>query len=204
MLSLPLPVHYHPDLTHDLTHDRLSIIAKILLDEYYKTLDDLSSDADDNYTRGCTSFGRQKNRIMLLALDNTYPWLQLMNSANDLVFKIGSVPCRFTNDDPNNPKKKAILIANSYQRSFFDDIETDEAPCRYCFIIDRGVDDTEPSVVFIGFDSKDVARCKWESGEIRTFYNVNTFDIPEAVDVGKPAVKLKKTTAETADETNRL
>jgi len=53
---LPQPIHYHSDLTHE----RLSVVAELLLDEHYKTLDDLSSETDDNYTRGCTTFGRQK------------------------------------------------------------------------------------------------------------------------------------------------
>ncbi len=198
---LPQPIHYHSDLTHE----RLSVVAELLLDEHYKTLDDLSSETDDNYTRGCTSFGRQKNRIKRLALAKTYPWLQIINSANDLVFTIGGVPCRFSSDDPNSPKKKAVLMANRYQVSFFDDVESDEEPCRYCFIIDQGInDDAEPSVVFVGFDAAGVAKCEWESGAIRTFNSVNTVAVPEAVEIGKPAVKPKKSVAESTDEANRL
>lgn len=197
---LPQPIHYRSDLTQE----RLSIVAELLLDEHYKTLDDLSSDTDDNYTRGCTLFGRQKNRIKLLAFAKIYPWLQIMNSANDLVFTIGSVPCRFSSDDPNSPKKKAVLTANRYQVSFFDDIESDEEPCRYCFIIDQGTEDNaEPSVFFVGFDATGVPRCQWESGAIRTFHNVNPSAVPEAVDMGKPPIKPKNSTPESEDEVNR-
>jgi hypothetical protein len=190
---LPLPVHYHPDLTHD----RLEIVASALLDEFLKTVDDLSSDADDNYTRGCASFGRQKNRIKQLALAGTYPWLQLMNSTNDLVFKIGGVPCRFSSDDPNSPKKDAILTFNHYQASFFDEIESDDKPCRYCFIVDtKSIDDMEPSVVFVGFDATGNAKCQWESGAIRTFQTVGSPSTPKAVEITKPSVKPKQSSAE--------
>jgi hypothetical protein len=198
---LPQPIHYHPDLTHE----RLSIVAELLLDEHYKTLDDLSSETDDNYTRGCTMFGRQKNRIKSVALAKTYPWLQVSNSANDLVFTIGSVPCRFSSDDPNSPKKKAALTVNRYQASFFDEIEGNEKPCRYCFIIDQGInEDADPSVVFLGFDATGVVRCQWESCAIRTFQSINTVVVPEAVEIGKPAVKPKKSTAASEGEANRL
>lgn len=198
---LPQPVHYHPDLTHD----RLTIVAEILLDEFFKTIDDLSSDADDNYTRGCASFGRQKNRIKQLALAGTYPWLQLMNSTNDLVFKIGDVPCRFSSDDPNSPKKNAILTFNRYQASFFDEIEGDEKPCRYCFIVDtKGINDLDPSVIFVGFDEIGNAKCQWESDAIRTLHNVSTASIPSAVVIGKPFVKPKNSSAESEQKANRL
>ncbi len=197
---LPQPIHYHSDLTHE----RLLIIAKLLLDEYDKTLDDLSSDTDDNYTRGCAFFGRQKNRIKQSALANIYPWLQIMNSANDLVFKIGSVPCRFSSDDPNSPKKKAVLTANHYQKSFFDEIESDEMPCRFCFIINaEGFDDEEPKVVFIGYDAYDVAKCQWESGAIRTLYNLNPANIPTPIEIGKPPVKPKKSTEGSDNEVDQ-
>lgn len=198
---LPQPVRYHSDLTHD----RLTIVAEILLDEFFKTVDDLSSDADDNYTRGCASFGRQKNRIKQLALARTYPWLQIMNSTNDLVFKIGGVPCRFSSDDPNSPKKNAILTFNRYQASFFDEIESDDKPCRYCFIVDtKGIDDMEPSVVFVGYDATGVAKCQWESGAIRTLHNVSAASIPTAVEIGKPAVKPKNSSAESEQKASRI
>ena len=198
---LPQPIHFHADLTHE----RLSVVAELLLDEHYKTLDDLSSETDDNYTRGCTTFGRQKNRIKGVALAKTYSWLQVSNNANDLVFTIGSVPCRFSSDDPNSPKKKAVLTVNRYQASFFDDVESYEMPCRYCFVIDQGInDDAEPSVVVLGFDATGVVRCQWESGTIRTFHSVNSVVVPEAVEICKPAVKPKKSVADSKDEASRL
>lgn len=197
---LPHPSYFLPALTNE----RLSIVAGILLTEYNKTLDDLSSDADDNYTRGCASFGRQKNRIQQLAMKKVYPWLDTMNSTYDLVLLIGGIPCRFANDDPSNPKKKAVLTANGYQMSFFDEIESNEAPCRFCFIIVAAKsDDEEPQVVFIGYDAYDVPKCQWESGTIRTLHNAKPADVPSAVDIGKPPVKPKKSDSASDGEANQ-
>lgn len=193
---LPPPVHYHPDLTHD----RLVIVAQILLDEFYRTVDDLSSETDDNYTRGCASFGRQKNRIKQLALSGTYPWLQIMNTTNDLVFKIGGVPCRFSCDDPENPRKDAVLTINRYQMSFFDEVDN-EQPCRYCFIIDsRLLAELEPNVVFMGFDANGNVKCQWQSGAVRTLHGVGPTVTPPVVEIGKPAVTSKKPFSETQQQ----
>jgi hypothetical protein len=189
---MKLPVHYKPDLTHE----RLNFIAAVLLEEYNNTLDDLNSDYDGNYTRGCTAFGRQKNRIIHLALSGRYPWLQLSNSANDLVFKIGSIPCRFSTDNPDSPKKNATLIANRYQQSLIEETDSDE-PCRFCFVLDKGYnDDLEPRVVFIGFDAGGSIKCLWESDAIRTLHSVTPVVTPNAVEIGKPAVTPKQPSTE--------
>ncbi|MGZ8182311.1 MAG: hypothetical protein ACXWT1_10160 [Methylobacter sp.] len=189
---MKLPVHYKADLTHE----RLTIIAGILLEEYYNTLDDLTSDHDCNYTRGCTAFGRQKNRIINLALSGTYPWLELLNSGNDLVFAIGSISCRFSSDNPDNPKKKATLIPNRYQQSLIDETVNDE-PCRFCFVLDKGYnDDLEPKVVFVGFDTSNTIKCLWESNTVRTLHSVAPVITPNAVEIGKPAVTPKKPSAD--------
>jgi hypothetical protein len=185
---MKLPVHYKSDLTHE----RLTIIAGILLEEYYNTLDDLNSHHDCNYTRGCTAFGRQKNRIINLAISSTYSWLQLLNSGNDLVFAIGSVYCRFSSDNPDNPKKKATLIPNRYRQSLIDETVNDE-PCRFCFVLDKGYnDDQEPKVVFMGFDVSNTIKCLWESNTVRTLHSVAPVITPNAVEIGKPAVTPKQ------------
>ena len=185
---MKLPVHYKPDLTHE----RLTIIADILLEEYYKTLDDLTSAYDSNYSIGCTAFDRQKNRIIALCLSGTYPWLNVLNSGNDLVFTIGSISCRFSSDNPNNPKKKATLTVNRYQRQLFDEAEHGD-PCRFCFVLDKGYnDDLEPRVVFLGFDAADAIKCEWESDTVRTLRSISPVSTPRAVEIGKPAVTPKR------------
>ena len=57
-MSLPLPAVFNPALSSD----RLQEVATWLLDELYATEDDLSRSTDNGYTRGCTTFGRQRSR----------------------------------------------------------------------------------------------------------------------------------------------
>ena len=186
-MALPHPSSFHPELTSD----RLALISKLLLEELYSTEDALSTDTDDGYTRGCTIFGRQKNRIKMVARSGEHEWLTLANGGNDLVFNIGGVPCRFSNDDPASPSKLAVLAVNRYQADFLEETEMG-APCRFCFVIDHGVNEnTEARVFFMGFDATGILRCQWISDGIRTIHSVEP-QIPAPIEVSKPSVTPKR------------
>lgn len=67
-MTLPLPAIFNPELLTD----RLEAVSEWLLDELYATEDDLSRPTDSGYTRGCTTFGRQKKRIIDEALSGRH------------------------------------------------------------------------------------------------------------------------------------
>src|ERR1700760_3072731 len=113
-MNLSLPEVFHPALIAD----RLGVVAEILIAEHFATETDLQSEFDDGYTRGCTRFGRQKNRLKSVALSGEHDWLELRHAGNDLVFAIDGIPCRFATDDPANPTKPAVLDATPVQQSF--------------------------------------------------------------------------------------
>ena len=187
-MTLPLPVAFNSELSSD----RLEAVSQWLLDELYATEDDLSRATDSGYTRGCTTFGRQKNRIIAEALSGRHAWLGLPNSNNDIVFTISGIPCRFSNDDPSNPSKDAVLTANRYQMDFLE-FATDGGPARFCFIIDRGHDGSaEPRVEFLGFTPSDEIACLWVSNAVRALRVEGQQTLPQSVDVAKPQVAPKR------------
>lgn len=187
-MTLPPPAIFNSELSSD----RLESVSQWLLDELYATEDDLSRPTDNGYTRGCTTFGRQRNRIIAEALSARHAWLGLPNSNNDLVFTIGEVPCRFSNDDPSNPSKDAVLTANRYQMDFLE-FATDSEPARFCFIIDRGRDGAaEPRVEFLGFTPSGAIACRWVSNAVRVLRVEGQQTLPQAVDVAKPQVAPKR------------
>lgn len=187
-MTLPLPTIFNPELSSD----RLEAVSQWLLDELYATEDDLSRSTDNGYTRGCTAFGRQKNRIIAEERSGRHAWLDLSNSNNDLVFTIGGVPCRFSNDDPSNPSKDAVLTANRYQMDFLE-FATDSEPARFCFIIDRGHDGAaEPRVEFLGFTPSGEIACRWVSNTVRVLRVEGQQTLPQPVDVAKPQVAPKR------------
>jgi hypothetical protein len=187
-MTLPTPATFNPELSSD----RLEAVSQWLLDELYATEDDLSRPTDNGYTRGCTTFGRQRNRIIAEALSARHAWLGLLNSNNDIVFTVGGVPCRFSNDDPSNPSKDAVLTANSYQMDFLE-FATDSEPARFCFIIDRDHDGaTEPRVEFLGFTPGGQIACRWVSNAVRVLRVEGERTLPQPVDVAKPQVAPKR------------
>lgn len=187
-MTLPPPVTFNSELSSD----RLEAVSQWLLDELYATEDDLSRATDSGYTRGCTTFGRQKNRIIAEALSGQHAWLGLPNSNNDIVFTIGGIPCRFSNDDPSKPSKDAVLTANRYQMDFLE-FATDGGPARFCFIIDHGYDGSaEPRVEFLGFTPNDEIACRWMSNAVRVLQVEGQQTLPQSLDVAKPQVAPKR------------
>ncbi|MFX1737964.1 hypothetical protein PXJ20_30130 [Paraburkholderia sp. A1RI_3L] len=186
-MSLPLPEVFHPALSAD----RLSVIASILIAEHFSTATALQSDFDDGYTRGCTRFGRQRNRLKSVALSGEHDWLELRHGGNDLVFTIGGIPCRFAADDPANPTKPAVLDATPFQQDFFGAVESG-VPCKFCFVLDGGYAEADdPRVVFLGEDSARVVKCKWVSDTARALHAVAA-DTPPPREMGKPRVAPKR------------
>jgi hypothetical protein len=187
-MTLPQPVSFNKNLSAE----RLDFIAGLLLDELYATEDDLTRPTDNGYTRGCTTFMRQRNRIIAEAVSGRQDWLTVPNPRNDLVFAIGGVPCRFSNDDPSNPTKDAVLTANRYQTDFLDFVTSTE-PARFCFVIDRGYNGAEdPRVEFLGFTTDDTLACRWVSGTVRVLRIEGQETLPQAVEVAKPIVAPKR------------
>lgn len=187
-MNLQLPASFNPELSSD----RLEAVSQWLLEELYATEDDLSRATDSGYTRGCTTFGRQRNRIIAEAISAQHDWLGLLNSNNDIVFTIAGVPCRFSNDDPSNPSKDAVLTPNRYQMDFLG-FATDNEPARFCFIIDRGHDGaSEPRVEFLGFTPSGEVACRWVSNTVRVLRVVEQQTLPQSVEVAKPQVAPKR------------
>lgn len=186
-MNFPLPVVFNPELQAE----RLEIVSQWLLEELYATEDDLSRNTDSGYTRGCTTFGRQKNRILAEGMSKKHAWLGISNSNNDIVFTIGGVPCRFSNDDPLNPSKDAVLVANRHQLNFLE-FTTPGKPGRFCFIIDRGRDGTgEPKVEFLGFTPNGEVACRWVSDAVRVLH-LESQTLVQPVEIAKPQVAPKR------------
>jgi hypothetical protein len=193
-MALPTPAVYAPALTSD----RLQMVANWLLDELQATEDDLIRATDTRWTKGCTTFGRQHSRIVAEWKSRNHPWLGMLDASNALVFTIGEVPCRFSNDDPDNPSKKAVLEINPYQRAFAE-FFSPELPVRYCFVVDRGMDGlADPYVVLHGLSDSNQIVCRWVSDSVPAF-RVETENKPDAVDVQKRPLSARQP-GEVSDE----
>jgi hypothetical protein len=195
-MTLSLPSDFQPALAHE----RLSQVASWLLEEWSATQDDLVRETDSSYSRGTTTFDRQKNRIINECRKGQYNWLGIVNGANDLVFSIGGINCRFSNDSAKMPKKRAVLETHRFQMSLLDSTAPGHA-ARFCFVIDRGpTESSDRHVELLGYSSANELVCRWSSATmVRTLVGINDIR-PEPIEIAKPIIAPKRiNTGDAAD-----
>lgn len=174
----------------------LNLIASWLLEEWRNTEDDMVRETDNAYTRGTARFGRQKQRISIECLSGRYPWLRVQNNSSDLVFSIVDIPCRFSNDNADAPKKRATLEVHPLQMSLIEETAPGEA-ARFVFVLDRGFDEaSEPRVMLLGFSGSGQEVCRWTSGGVVRTLSEAKPSLPAPVQISKPSVTPKKRPAD--------
>lgn len=150
-----------PWMAHaDLTERRLNVIAEGLLNVRHDTCAELITELDDNYIRGCATFGRQRQWLMQLAKNGKYDWLTLASPTMDVTVNIGAVPVRFFTDDHDSPKKPGY-----YRRNMVDQLfETDDTkPVIYRFIVEpAATEDDEDRVFFLGHNAYQEVVVEWQ------------------------------------------
>lgn len=183
-----------------LKEEYLHLIASWLLEEALATEDDLYRKSDNAYTKGSTRFGRQRQRILNEYLSGHHGWLKVVNGGQDIVFSIHDIPCRFSNDDPDAPKKRAVLETHIYQMQLLEEAAAGEA-ARFVFVIDRGLDESaDPRVVLLGFSNSDEVVCRWFStAGVRTM-GVATPLLPKPVELPRPQVAIKQRRTDAGDD----
>lgn len=175
-----------------LKEEHLNTVASWLLEEWRATEDDLVRDTDTSYTRGTARFGRQKQRISLEYASRRHPWLKVENNGLDIVFSINSIPCRFSNDDADSPRKAAVLEVHLFQMSLLQESEPGEA-ARFVFVIHKGASELdEPRVVLLGFSQAGQEVCRWTSGDQVRKLGEAKPSLPAPVELKKPVVVPKR------------
>lgn len=154
MTILPWQAH------NDLTEERLSILAEGLLNVRHDTYAELATRLDDNYSRGCATFGRQRQWLMQQAKSERYDWLTLASPAMDLTVNIGSIPVRFFTDDHDSPKKPGYFKRNDVDQLFSSD---DTEPVVFRFVVEpAATSEDEDRVFFVGHNVYQEVVVEWQ------------------------------------------
>lgn len=178
------------DFAPALSENKLVIVARALLDVFDEVQRELATDLDDNYTRGTTTFGRQKNKIIQLALSKKHDWLDLRNTSNDLTFSISGIPFRFFSDDHEKPHKPGFWRKNAQDNLW---ATNDQDPEYWRFIVEKPfAEEGEAAVYVVGANTNQEVICVWKYDEaVRVLKSVDTVR-PEAVETPEPEVSLPK------------
>ena len=177
MSKKPLPWDFHPQLTEE----RLTIIAKELLQVLNDTYAQLSTTLDNNYTRSTCTFGRQWQLLIDLCLSGQYSWLHLTNAGLDIRFTIDRIPVRVFTDDPDNPKKDGFYRRNPADQLFAPEVNI---PVLHRFVVEKPEFEGEGAKVhFIGYNALDEEVSKWTYNDEPTMALLHSTDDtpPESV-----------------------
>ena len=180
------PWDYEPQLTDTV----LRYFAEPMLDIYQNVLEDLSTDKDGNYTRGCTTFGRIHKLILDLIQSNERPCpIHLIDGTFKLIFQIGHARIRFCKGDLSDPKTTKIFSdTDPYTPDFF---QTDDFPVIWRFILTPPrTDEDEAIVSFVGFNLKGQVLAYWDInyGVSNSKAHLPEPIIPTPVDIAEPIV----------------
>lgn len=150
------------EVNSNLKQEYLEVIAKSLLDVFYDVYEQLTSELDNNYTRGTCTFGRQREKIIQLCLSEKYSWLKLTHTGMDITFEINSIPVRFFTDDPLKPKKSGFFKRNQQDQLFLTD---DNEPQMWRYIIEKPeFEDQDAIVHFHGYNLYQELVSSWSYG----------------------------------------
>lgn len=192
MSMLPWQAH------EDLTEQRLCIIAEGLLNVRHDTNAELTTKLDDNYIRGCATFGRQRQWLMQLAKSGQYDWLTLASPTMDLTVNIGSIPVRFFTDEHDSPKKSGYFKRNEVDQLFYTD---DTKPVMFRFVVEPAATaDDEDRVFFTGHNVYQELIVEWQYLPRTTVIVPVESQAPMTVVQSDVEVNLKSQDAEQEDK----
>jgi hypothetical protein len=179
-----------PWQAHQALHEkRLALIAQGLLNVRHDTYAELATRLDDNYSRACTTFGRQRQWLMQLAQSGRYAWLTLASPAMDLTVNIGGIPVRFFTDDHDSPKKQGYFKRNEVDQLFSTD---DAKPVMFRFVVEPAATaDDEDRVFFLGYNAYHEVVVEWQYRPRTAVIHPVESPVPQAVVQPDAEVGLK-------------
>jgi len=173
-----------------LSEERLTIIAEHILDMRFNTLREMDSADDDAYTRGTTTFGRTRNSLIRLCNSKQYSWLRLAHAGMDITFCIENVPCRFFQDNPDNPKKGGFFKRNQADNLFSID---DKEPVVWRFVIESALtEDDEDSISFVGYNAYNEMVSQWRYAMPRKLLHSIDKDTPLSKELLPAKIEMRQ------------
>jgi hypothetical protein len=191
--TLPVPSTFYPELNED----RLRHIASSLLDVRDMTLAQMSTPLDDGYTRGTAVFGRSRQKLMQMALQGDLEWMTLSHAGMDVTFHIERVPCRFFQDNPDQPAKPGF-----FKRNQLDNLgllfEVNEAePVMWRFVVEEPLtQEDEACVYFIGYNAYQEKVSEWSYRPSMSTLHAVDQEVPAAARIQSAIVEVHEDSEE--------
>jgi len=148
-MTKTFPWDYHPDLTED----RLTAVAALIVEGRQTAVELFDEEAGDNgWTLGCRAFQFGRHRILRAVDGEEYPWLGVIDRSLQLIFKIGEVPVRIYRGEADDPTDRTLRQSlNELRQLGFSFDERDEGrELAYRFAVETDLDGSVLAVKFVG------------------------------------------------------
>ncbi len=189
-------MHQEPwEINSDLAADRLIKVASFIAairDDVIELHDEELGDT--RLALGMRAYECCRSRIIDAAGSDGFPWLSILTAEGRFTFCIGSMPVRFTRNDPKQlPDRKLIVSENAMvQMNLFN--SHPYADVRWFFVFDTHFKSAADAVYFVGYDSNGEIVCQWQvpiDDNVTLLAKVSD-SVPQAVELDKPVVGVKK------------
>jgi hypothetical protein len=152
---------------------------------------------DTRLALGMRAYECCRKRIISASKDVFSSWLSILTPEGRFTFSIANIPVRFTRNDPKYlPDRKLVISANAMdQMDLFG--EQPHAKLRWFFVFDTHYKSAADAVYFIGYNELGEIVCQWQIPieDSVTLISGVTDSIPQAVELDKPLVGVKRPTA---------
>jgi hypothetical protein len=151
------PWDYHDDLSLD----RLQLLAKVLRDTRRDAvaLHDPAA-GDTSWSLGCRVYARSTEMLSRTA-DDLWPWLVVVQSSLEFVFKIGAVPLRFFHGDASRPDAQHLKVAEVEARQLGFAFGDASADLVWRIVVETNAAGEAEDIVLIGSTSERDVECQF-------------------------------------------
>lgn len=186
-----LPWEFNPDLTEKRLTQTATFIAMVR-DEVI----DLHNEAlgDTRLALGMRTYECVRTRLIDESAGTSFPWLSILTPEGRFTFCIGSVPVRFTRNDPQYLPDRKLIVSESamVQMALFS--KQEHANVRWFFVFDTYYKNAADAVYFVGYSEAGEIICQWQIPieDSVTLVTSISSALPQAIQLDKPTVTIKK------------
>lgn len=185
------PWEYNSDFTEEILTEIANFIANVRNEVIERHDDELG---DTRLALGMRAYECCRSRIIREAGGDRFPYLSIITPDKRFTFLINNTPVRFTRNDPKYLPEKKLIVSNEAmeQMSLFGDGPYGDL--RWFFVFDTEYKSAADAVYFVGYDEIGKIICQWQIPveDNVTLVTSVTDTLPQAVDVDKPRVAIKR------------
>ncbi|MCK5604055.1 peroxidase [Candidatus Pacearchaeota archaeon] len=194
------------DFKEELTEERLVKMASFIAMVRGEVIDRHDEDlGDTRLSLGMRAYECSRTRIINESASGAYPWLGVVTPDKRFTFSIGSVPVRFSRNDPKFlPEKKLIVSTEAGEQMKMFSVTSEYADIRWFFVFDTHFKHAADNVYFVGYTDTGEILCQWEIPieDAVTLVTKIESSKPQAVELPEPAVTIKRVQKKTESESS--